>query len=236
MAMPMYMRIQQYIRDQIESGKWESETLIPTEFELMEQFGVSRITVTTALRQLVNEGIIYRVQGKGTFVSNKKSTANIFDMANLLRDASSLDSTNYPEAAHECQSFQLCSPGEDVAAILNLKKNQKVYEIIRTKKGDSINITAERLYLPRHVYMGFPEESLQKEHMSAIIKACGITIGKRIVSTEAVVCEAELCRLIGLSEGSPVIKISLEIYDSKEQPIALVEIFGAGKQRTVVLN
>lgn len=236
MGMPMYMRIQQYIRDRIESGEWEKDTAIPTEFELMDQFGVSRITVTTALRQLVNEGIIYRVQGKGTFVSGRTSSVTLFDIADLLQAGGPLDTANVSGEEHKCLSIKLCYPDKSIAETLGLKKAQKIYEVIRTKGCGKCGGVVERLYLPAFVYMGYPEERMRTEHISDIIKYCGIVVGKRIVSMEAVICEAELCSYIGVSAGAPVLKVSFEIYDNKEQPIALIEMFGAGQQRKVILN
>lgn len=67
---PLYQMVQEYIRDLITSQVLKVGDRIPTEKELMERFGVSKITVVNALSGLVNERIITRVPGKGTFVSN----------------------------------------------------------------------------------------------------------------------------------------------------------------------
>ncbi|MGG4343517.1 GntR family transcriptional regulator [Paenibacillus lautus] len=66
---PLYQRVQEYIRELISSQVLKVGDRIPTEKELMERFGVSKITVVNALAGLVNERIITRVPGKGTFVS-----------------------------------------------------------------------------------------------------------------------------------------------------------------------
>lgn len=70
MGVPLYLRIQQYVREKISSGEWPADQLIPSEAELSRQFGCSRITVTNALRELAKEGLIYRIQGKGTFAGS----------------------------------------------------------------------------------------------------------------------------------------------------------------------
>lgn len=67
---PLYQMVQEYIRDLITSQALKVGDRIPTEKELMERFGVSKITVVNALSGLVNERIITRVPGKGTFVSD----------------------------------------------------------------------------------------------------------------------------------------------------------------------
>jgi GntR family transcriptional regulator of arabinose operon len=66
---PHYVQIRKYVNDHIKQQRWEEGDRLPSENELAAQFGVSRITVKNALDSLVKEGVIYRIQGKGTFVS-----------------------------------------------------------------------------------------------------------------------------------------------------------------------
>ncbi|MBB6670882.1 GntR family transcriptional regulator [Cohnella nanjingensis] len=66
---PLYTQIRQYIRDQIERKAWLPGDRIPSENELAGRFNVSRITVKNALSKLNEEGLIFRVQGKGSFIS-----------------------------------------------------------------------------------------------------------------------------------------------------------------------
>ncbi len=66
---PLYSQIREYVLDQIKQQRWKPNDLLPSENEFSQQFGVSRITVKNALSFLIEEGLIFRVQGKGTFVS-----------------------------------------------------------------------------------------------------------------------------------------------------------------------
>jgi GntR family transcriptional regulator of arabinose operon len=69
---PLYQKIQDYIRDQIDSGGLKAGDRIPREKELMERFHVSKITVVNALSGLANEKIICRVPGRGSFVRGRE--------------------------------------------------------------------------------------------------------------------------------------------------------------------
>lgn len=71
---PLYIQIQQYIKEGILKRKYSTNEKLPTENELMEQFGVSRITVANALSELAKEGWIKRIPGRGTFVKNADLT------------------------------------------------------------------------------------------------------------------------------------------------------------------
>lgn len=68
---PLYMKIQDHFKEQILKGELKENDKIPSEKELMEQFDVSRITVANALIQLAKDGWIYRIPGRGSFVSQE---------------------------------------------------------------------------------------------------------------------------------------------------------------------
>ena len=232
MGVPMYMRIQQYIRRQIESGEWPVDSPVPTEAELMEKFNVSRITVTTALRELVKEGLIYRIQGKGTYVAKHDNTPGIFEIANLIGVAESLESTVLP-GEHRVEGFELAYPEKEIADILQMDDDQKAYIINRNKYTNGIPIAAERLYLPDYIFSGIPRERLETEHISSLLADLGIETGKSISYVEPVLCEPEIAKQLKLKKGIPIIKISLELYDKKNNPIALIEMYNYGKQKLV---
>jgi GntR family transcriptional regulator of arabinose operon len=65
---PLYKQIMKKLLDDIKQGVFKPEDKLPSESEIIEEFGVSRITARQAIKELVNEGLVYQVQGKGTFV------------------------------------------------------------------------------------------------------------------------------------------------------------------------
>ncbi|MCZ8511643.1 GntR family transcriptional regulator [Paenibacillus filicis] len=69
---PLYKQIRDYVLDNIQQMNWQPNEKIPSENELAAKFNVSRITIKNALLQLIEEGLIYRIQGKGTFISANK--------------------------------------------------------------------------------------------------------------------------------------------------------------------
>ena len=66
---PIYEQIKVFICTKIRKGEWIAGNPVPSESALMQQFGVSRMTVNRALRELMAEGVVRRVQGSGTFVA-----------------------------------------------------------------------------------------------------------------------------------------------------------------------
>ena len=80
-ALPIapYARIKQFIKEGLAGERWPPGAVMPSEAELVAQFGVSRMTVTRALRELQSEGLVNRLQGVGTFA------AHLFRVSATLR-------------------------------------------------------------------------------------------------------------------------------------------------------
>ncbi len=89
--LPRYYQLKEIMRERVRAGEWKPGDLIPSERELGETYGISRMTARQAITDLVNEGLFYREQGKGTFVSRNKITQQLIrahpDRANSLLPA-----------------------------------------------------------------------------------------------------------------------------------------------------
>ena len=82
-AVAPYARVKQYLKEELAGGRWPPGALMPSDAELVARFGVSRMTVTRALRELQAEGLVERVQGVGTFAAHLyrvSSTLTIRDL------------------------------------------------------------------------------------------------------------------------------------------------------------
>ena len=83
---PLYYQLEQVLRKQILSGELTPSEPIPTERELCDEFDISRTTVRQALISLEREGLLKRVQGKGTFVSHRLKGRAQFRLFGNLED------------------------------------------------------------------------------------------------------------------------------------------------------
>lgn len=88
---PLYAMIKDYIKKQIAEGKFNVNDRLPPEVELMKTFNVSRITVTKALTEMADEGIVYRIPGRGTYVSENPGTGKTSSKADRAK----------PEGTHD---------------------------------------------------------------------------------------------------------------------------------------
>ncbi|MCR4470188.1 histidine utilization repressor [Burkholderia sp. SCN-KJ] len=82
-ALPAYQQIKRYVVERIAKGDWKPGGAIPTEAELVKEFGVARMTVSRALRELTNERVLTRIQGAGTFVERRHYESTVLEIRNI---------------------------------------------------------------------------------------------------------------------------------------------------------
>ncbi|TFW07750.1 histidine utilization repressor [Oxalobacteraceae bacterium OM1] len=83
---PVFQRIKDYLLAQIHAGQWREGDAIPSEPELARQFGVSRMTVNRAVRELTAEQVLTRVQGSGTYVAQHKYQATLVEIKSIAEE------------------------------------------------------------------------------------------------------------------------------------------------------
>ena len=84
--LPRYYQLTEIIRERVRSGEWPPGTPIPSERELCEQYGISRMTARQSLTELVTEGLLYREQGKGTYVGRPKIAQQLLRLTGFTED------------------------------------------------------------------------------------------------------------------------------------------------------
>ena len=85
-ALALYEQVKEFISRKIQDGTWPAGHRLPSEHELVAQFGVARMTVNRALRELVEQGRITRVAGVGSFVAEDKPQSTLLQIANIASE------------------------------------------------------------------------------------------------------------------------------------------------------
>jgi len=80
---PAYEQIKRYVVERVANGTWKPGETIPSETELVKEFGVARMTVSRALRELTAERVLTRVQGSGTFVAPRDVESTVLEIRNI---------------------------------------------------------------------------------------------------------------------------------------------------------
>jgi GntR family transcriptional regulator, histidine utilization repressor len=82
-ALPAYEQIKRYVLEQIEKGALRPGDVVPSETEMVKEFGVARMTVSRALRELMAEGVLNRVRGSGTYVAPRQYESTVLQIRNI---------------------------------------------------------------------------------------------------------------------------------------------------------
>lgn len=157
LQVPLYFQIKNYLEEKIFSEEWEVGHRLPTEKELAAQFNVSNITIKRAILELVNEGLLYRKSGKGTFVT-KREEKNLSKLVSLKNEA--WEDHHHP---HKTLIFIKEKAGEKLAKILGTNPKDAVYKINRVKLKDNIPIAIEYSYIPTEPFPDLDSKAIEND-------------------------------------------------------------------------
>lgn len=158
---PMYAQISEIIRDAIHSGELGEHERVWSEREIMEKFFVSRNTAQSSIDELVKEGLLIRIQGKGTFVSNWRVNIGLQSLVSF----SEATRIKGKVPSSKILSFIIEEPSKSIAQQLNISTSVPVYKLERLRLADDLPMMHEVSYLstallPSLTRFDFSEESL----------------------------------------------------------------------------
>lgn len=218
-ALPRYQHIINYYRTLIESGKLTEGYKIPTEEEMCDHFNVSRITIRRALDGLMQEGFIYKQQGKGSFVTTKKTDIQLNHLQGFNEEMKALGFT--PSTV--LISMELIPPTEIIAASLGITGTQKVYVITRLRCADGMPMAIEKVHMPFSRFAGIEQEDLTQSLYAILRQKFGCEFIKAKQSIKASCATDSDCELLEIKPGKPVLLINRITYEQSGKPFEFVQ-------------
>lgn len=143
-AIPRYIQIHNQIKSRIEAGEWQSPKRLPAERELSETFNVSRMTLRQAIQTLVDEGLLERKVGSGTYVAEKKVSERALGMTSFTKLMANTGRISKTQTV----SYKVTSPSASEIMHLQLADDDDVLVMERLRMGDNEPILLERTTLP----------------------------------------------------------------------------------------
>lgn len=199
---PVYYQLRNIILNKIKSTEYSEEGLIPSERELSELLGISRMTVRHALSQLVNEGFLYREKGKGTFVAKKKIVqVNITSFSETVKRRGLIPST-------EILYFNKNVENHDIKKILDLEIDEPLYNLKRLRLANLKPIGIEEVFLPEKYFHEFEKHDLTSSLYSIIRDKYSHTISYIDNTIQAENPTKEEKILLKITSNTPILKVS----------------------------
>jgi len=130
---PLYKQVSHILTNELQNGVLKVGDKIPSELVLMDIYGVSRITIRAAIAELVDDGLLVRSQGKGTFVAPKKSSGFANDITGLAEACQRAGRKSHTKLL----SIEYSYPTNSESKFLQINENEKVIETKRLRFIDS---------------------------------------------------------------------------------------------------
>ncbi|WP_042475172.1 GntR family transcriptional regulator [Bacillus ndiopicus] len=215
---PIYIQIEEIIKQRILSEEYKIGDAIPSERELSVQFDVSRMTVRQSITNLVNDGLLYREKGRGTFVANPKLEQPLQGLTSFTEDMRARNM----EPSSKVMRFEKIIPSVDVARDLQLELGEEVFFVIRIRNADGTPMAIERTYIPVKIYPELDASKLTGSLYSLIETAYHQKIGNAIQQMEAAIVSKEDSKFLQINQSAPVLIIKRISYLSNGMPFELV--------------
>jgi GntR family transcriptional regulator len=222
---PLYTQLKDVLRARILDGTYPALNRMPSESELGTTFGVSRITVRQALGDLQKEGLIFKIHGKGTFVSKPKAFQNVSTLQGL---AESMTQMGY-EVVNRLTSVKHVPASLRVAERLQLEEGAPVTEIKRVRLVNREPISLEITYVPEHLGLRLEKADLITRDIFLILENdCGIALGHADLAIDAILADADLTRALQVEEGAPIMRIERLTHDDAGIPLDFEYLYYRG--------
>lgn len=206
---PLYLQLVNILIEKIERNMEEHEQIL-SEREICDIYDVSRTTVRQALDHLEKEGYIYKVHGKGTFVSPKRLNQDLSSFYSFTEEMKKLGKKPNSEVI----AFEIVNVDEKISRIFKLNSDELVYKITRVRKDDDIPMMYEITYLPYNLFNGLSKDKLEAIPMYEILVN---EFNAKLTSAEEYFEPIITRRLesiyLEIPEGAPSLRIERLTYD-----------------------
>lgn len=213
---PLYHQLKDILKEKIESRDWVPGEKIPSENELIVQYAISRNTVKKALDDLVQDGLLNRIQGKGTFVSKPKleqSLIGFYSFSKVMK-AQGLKPKDI------ILSIEKRSAKLSVARQLQIPEGDNVIELKRLRCANDEPIILETSYIPCDLVSELSKENLEETSLYDYMEqALGIYVTSAKEIFEPVLIRDYESHYLEVEEGFPALLLDRIAYNLEKRPV-----------------
>nr|NYU04912.1 histidine utilization repressor [Pseudomonas sp. SbOxS1] len=209
---PLYARVKQIIMQKIRSGAWLPNSKVPSESELLNLLGVSRMTINRALRELTIEGSLVRMQGVGTFVAEPKGHAALFEIHNIAEE---IEARGHE---HRCEVIVLEEMPERARASMPfpLEGVKRLFHSVVVHHENGVPVQIEERFVNAEVAPAYLQQDFTKVTPYAyLIQLAPLTEGEHVV--ESIHAKSAECKLLQIKRYEPCLLIRRRTWAAKGQ-------------------
>ena len=216
---PLYHQIRTLLLQQIESGRLKPGDAVPTERELIDRYGVSRITVRQALNSLAVDGLLYRQPGRGTFVRRSRIEQ---ELASLTGFSEEMIARGLTPAARLISTTML-QPDAATATSLRLAPGQRVFHMVRLRLADREPMAVDVTYLPSDLGENLLKCNLDEALYALLEEKCGVELDWGDQAIEARLADDLTAKLLAIKKGMPILFMERVVYSVDGRPVEFTQ-------------
>jgi GntR family transcriptional regulator len=232
-ALPLYYQVRESIRHAIATGAIKAGEKMPTEGQLAKMLGVSLITVKRALTDLQLDGLVTKIQGRGTFVRAAPMEQKLDHLSGFAEDMEEL------HHKHSAKVFAIATvpATEEVCARLAVEPDEQVIKIERVRYADDEPIMFAVAYLSRDLGERLVHEDLEKNAIFSLLeKKYGIVLIEADYQLEAAVAPHYIQKALDLATHAPTLLVRRTAYTENRRPIDFTQLYYRGDRFRYVVG
>lgn len=212
---PLHAQMEELIKEKLENGEWVPGALIASENELSREYGISRMTVRNVITKLVQEGLLFRIPGKGTYAAENKIAAKSLSYAGIREQLEQMGyevTTSLLGITSEQQSPSMCKRfGVDEKAYFYVIKR------IRFIKG--VPLSLHTSYVPMDLCPELDKLDLVGEQLCKVLnREYGLVCTRTQETLESVAARKDEAELLQIDEGHPLLMLHDTILGENGKP------------------
>ena len=212
---PKYYYLREKLREDIQ--KWPQNFQIPSEAELCETYRVSRTTVRKALDYLIYEGLLYRVQGKGTYVSPAKVMGRFIQSTAGFWNDTRNQGLNLRTDVLE-HSVKLADAY--VAKALSMAEGERVFSLIRVRYIEDISVMITAAYAPYRLCPGIEKEDfVNQSFYQTLQEKYNVNIHHGVQYVEARPCSIDEAKYLEVEPETPLLVTTGTMFGGNDMPV-----------------
>ncbi|SFB68927.1 GntR family transcriptional regulator, histidine utilization repressor [Polaromonas sp. OV174] len=215
-TLALYEQVKEFITRKIQDGSWPAGHRLPSEHELVAQFGISRMTANRALRELMELGRIVRQAGVGSFVAEDKPQSTLLQIANIESDIRARGH----DYSYQLLTAERIAASSDVAAWLDLRAGESVFHSVCLHLEDGTPVQLEDRYVNPRVVPAFLDQDLTVTPPSAyLVRHVPFDQIEHLV--DAVLPTAEQAQRLAMPGAEPCLLLTRRTW-TRNVPVTLV--------------
>jgi len=197
-ASPLYEKIKDHILQNINSGEWSQDQRMPSENDLVSTFGVSRMTINRALRELTESGILVRVHGVGTFVAPPKPQSALLEIRNIAAEIRSRGSRHRAEMIR----LESLKSNSEFTRAFELQTPRRIFHSIVIHFENDIPVQVEERYVNRDLAPDYEKQNFnERTTFDYLQKKIPLTEVEHVISS--IGADAETATRLSIARGDP---------------------------------